>query len=193
MGLERRTVASFQDHVGVESSDPYGSPAAAVLSSPIPPARDQLCDQPDAAADELPGLLARLAEVPDPRKPRRVSHSLEYMLALAACAVLSSGLKVRHQTPSTSSGRAPTRFSRPRGGAERARDDYPGGSDAVITPAMARSSHLDHAPGRSPRRDISRSPGRLRVRASRLWLPKLRWEHCCTSAAGGRLSQSLKG
>ncbi|MFE7841256.1 transposase family protein [Streptomyces sp. NPDC057474] len=61
----------------------------AVVSSPIPPVRDQLCGQPGAAEDELPGLLARLAEVPDPRKPRGRRHSLVYVLALAACAVLT--------------------------------------------------------------------------------------------------------
>lgn len=31
------------------------------------------------------------------------------------------------------------------------------------------------------------------MRASRPWLLELRWEICCTSAAGGRHSQSLKG
>nr|WP_265566351.1 transposase family protein [Streptomyces hygroscopicus] len=61
----------------------------AVVSSPIPPVLDQLCDQPDAAEDELPGLLARLAEVPEPRKPHGVRHSLVYVPALAACAVLA--------------------------------------------------------------------------------------------------------
>ncbi|MEV0173263.1 ISAs1 family transposase [Streptomyces sp. NPDC050803] len=61
----------------------------AVVSSPIPPVLDQLCYQPEAAEDELPGLLARLAEVPDPRKPRGLRHSLVYVLALAACAVLT--------------------------------------------------------------------------------------------------------
>ncbi|MFJ9005530.1 transposase family protein [Streptomyces canus] len=55
----------------------------AVVSSPIPPVLDQLCYQPEAAEDELPGLLARLAEVPGPRKPRGLRHSLVYVLALA--------------------------------------------------------------------------------------------------------------
>lgn len=65
----------------------------AVVSSPIPPVLDQLCDQPDVVEDELPALLARLAEVPDPRpgKPRGVRHNLVYVLALAACAVLTGG------------------------------------------------------------------------------------------------------
>ncbi|MFG2556523.1 ISAs1 family transposase [Streptomyces sp. NPDC048581] len=61
----------------------------AVVSSPIPPVLDQLRDQPDAAEHELPGLLTRLAAVPDPRKPRGVRHGLVYVLALAACAVLT--------------------------------------------------------------------------------------------------------
>lgn len=61
----------------------------AVVSSPIPPVLDQLCCQAEAAEDELPGLLARLAEVPDPRKPRGLRHSLVYVLALAACTVLT--------------------------------------------------------------------------------------------------------
>ncbi|WP_261989678.1 transposase family protein [Streptomyces sp. uw30] len=61
----------------------------AVVSSPIPPVLDQLRDQPDAAERELLGLLTRLAAVPDPRKPRGVRHGLVYVLALAACAVLS--------------------------------------------------------------------------------------------------------
>ncbi|WP_406411182.1 transposase family protein [Streptomyces sp. NBC_01614] len=61
----------------------------AVVSSPIPPVLDQLRDQPDSAERELPGLLTRLAAIPDPRMPRGVRHGLVYVLALAACAVLS--------------------------------------------------------------------------------------------------------
>ncbi|MGW0209117.1 transposase family protein [Streptomyces sp. NPDC003233] len=38
---------------------------------------------------EAPGLLERLAEVPDPRDPRGVRHPLAVVLALAACAVLA--------------------------------------------------------------------------------------------------------
>ncbi|MEU9291483.1 ISAs1 family transposase [Streptomyces sp. NPDC048275] len=37
----------------------------------------------------MPGLLERLAEVPDPRDPRGVRHALAVVLALAACAVLA--------------------------------------------------------------------------------------------------------
>ncbi|MGI5460876.1 transposase family protein [Streptomyces sp. CA-249302] len=38
---------------------------------------------------EVPGLLERLAEVPDPRDPRGVRHRLAVVLALTACAVLA--------------------------------------------------------------------------------------------------------
>ncbi|MFG2425045.1 transposase family protein, partial [Streptomyces sp. NPDC048448] len=37
----------------------------------------------------MPGLLERLAEVPDPRDPRGVRHALVVVLALTACAVLA--------------------------------------------------------------------------------------------------------
>ncbi|MER6114234.1 transposase family protein, partial [Streptomyces hirsutus] len=37
----------------------------------------------------MPGLLERLAEVPDPRDPRGVRHAPAVVLALAACAVLA--------------------------------------------------------------------------------------------------------
>ena len=40
-------------------------------SSPVPPAIDQLREHPGALPEETPGLLERLAEVPDPRDPRR--------------------------------------------------------------------------------------------------------------------------
>ncbi|MFC7014349.1 transposase family protein [Streptomyces viridiviolaceus] len=40
-------------------------------------------------AEEVPGLLERLAEVPDPRDPRGVRHALVVVLALTACAVLA--------------------------------------------------------------------------------------------------------
>jgi hypothetical protein len=39
--------------------------------------------------EEIPGLLERLAEVPDPRDPRGVRHALVVVLALTACAVLA--------------------------------------------------------------------------------------------------------
>ncbi|WP_434025989.1 transposase family protein [Streptomyces graminofaciens] len=37
--------------------------------------------------EEIPGLLERLAEVPDPRHPRDLQHALVLVLALTACAV----------------------------------------------------------------------------------------------------------
>jgi len=61
----------------------------AATSSPIPPALDQLRDCSPAGPEEFPGLLERLAEVPDPRDPRGVRHALVHVLALAATAVLS--------------------------------------------------------------------------------------------------------
>jgi hypothetical protein len=66
-------------------------------------------------------------------------------------------------------------------------------SDAVSTPATATSSHLDHAPGRAASGALFRSPGRVPREILRPWLRRPRWESCCTSAAGGRHSRSLKG
>lgn len=39
--------------------------------------------------EEIPSLLERLSEVPDPRDPRGVRHALVVVLALTACAVLA--------------------------------------------------------------------------------------------------------
>ena len=61
----------------------------AEASSLIPPALDQLREHPEAEPEEVPGLLGRLAQVPDPRDPRGVRHALVSVLALAACAVLA--------------------------------------------------------------------------------------------------------
>jgi hypothetical protein len=69
-------------------------------SSLIPPAHDQLHEHPAVVCEEVPGLPARLAEVPDPRDPRGVrqlsepltsvrGHPLALVLALTACAVLA--------------------------------------------------------------------------------------------------------
>ncbi|MFF5128462.1 ISAs1 family transposase [Streptomyces syringium] len=55
----------------------------------IPSAFDQLRRQPDPGLQEVPGLLERLAEVPDPRDPRGGRHALAVVLALTACAVLA--------------------------------------------------------------------------------------------------------
>lgn len=58
-------------------------------SSPISAALDQLREQPKPRPEEIPGLLERLAEVPDPRDPRGVRHALAAVLARSACAVLT--------------------------------------------------------------------------------------------------------
>lgn len=58
-------------------------------SSLIPPALDQLREQPEVVSDEVPGLLERLDEVPDQRDPRGMRHRLVVVLALTACAVLA--------------------------------------------------------------------------------------------------------
>jgi hypothetical protein len=58
-------------------------------SSLIPPVLDQLREYPGAIPEEVPGLLERLAEVPDPRDPRGIRHALGVVLALTACAVVS--------------------------------------------------------------------------------------------------------
>ncbi|GAB7184558.1 hypothetical protein ATKI12_4389 [Kitasatospora sp. Ki12] len=58
-------------------------------SSLIPPALDQLRQQPEPRPEEIPGLLERLAEVPDPCDARGVRHALAVMLGLTACAVLA--------------------------------------------------------------------------------------------------------
>ncbi|WP_406730625.1 transposase family protein [Streptomyces sp. NBC_01794] len=57
--------------------------------SPIPPVFDQFREHPGAVPEEIPGLLERLAEVPDPRDPRGVRHTPVVVLALTACAVLA--------------------------------------------------------------------------------------------------------
>ncbi|WAU78386.1 ISAs1 family transposase (plasmid) [Streptomyces sp. Qhu-G9] len=63
-------------------------------SSLIPPALDQLREYPEVVSDEVPRLLDRLAEVPDPRDPRGVRHALAAVLALTACAVLAGATSV---------------------------------------------------------------------------------------------------
>jgi predicted transposase YbfD/YdcC len=58
-------------------------------SSPIPPVLTQLCDAAPLGLGEWPGLLERLAVVPDPRDRRGLRHALVSVLALAAAAVLA--------------------------------------------------------------------------------------------------------
>ncbi|MFF3787497.1 ISAs1 family transposase [Streptomyces sp. NPDC001933] len=55
----------------------------------IPLALDQLHKHSEVRSEEVPGLMERLAEVPDPRDPRGVRHRLAVVLALTACAVLA--------------------------------------------------------------------------------------------------------
>ncbi|MFW3470018.1 ISAs1 family transposase [Streptomyces microflavus] len=51
---------------------------------------DRLREQSDVGRPwEVPGLLERLAQVPDPRDPRGVRHAVAVVLTLTACAVLS--------------------------------------------------------------------------------------------------------
>ncbi|HBF85301.1 MAG TPA: ISAs1 family transposase [Streptomyces sp.] len=66
-----------------------GLPVPAAGSSLISPAFDQLRPHPEVSGAEVPGLLERLAQVPDPRDPRGVRHPLVTLLALTACAVLA--------------------------------------------------------------------------------------------------------
>lgn len=58
-------------------------------SSLIPPALDQLRENPQVGPEEVLGLLERLAGVPDTRDPRGVRHRLAVVLAFTACAVLA--------------------------------------------------------------------------------------------------------
>ncbi|MGW1901675.1 ISAs1 family transposase [Streptomyces hirsutus] len=66
-----------------------GLPVPADASSLISPVFDQLRPHPEVSGREVPGLLERLAQVPDPRDPRGVRHPLVTVLALTACAVLA--------------------------------------------------------------------------------------------------------
>ena len=58
-------------------------------SSPVDPAIGHLATFAVSAGDAPPGLLAVLATVADPRRPRGVRHKLTVILGLAACAVLA--------------------------------------------------------------------------------------------------------
>ncbi|WP_240802468.1 transposase family protein [Streptomyces sp. A0642] len=76
-----------------------GKPVPADASSPLSPTFDQIRLHPQALFREVPGLLERLAAVPDPRDARGVRPSLVAMLALTACAVTAGAkslLAVRH-------------------------------------------------------------------------------------------------
>ncbi|MGW4985107.1 ISAs1 family transposase [Streptomyces mirabilis] len=58
-------------------------------SSPIPAGLGQLAAARPPAPGEHPGLLNCLAAVPDPRRAKGRRHPLAFVLALAACAVLT--------------------------------------------------------------------------------------------------------
>jgi predicted transposase YbfD/YdcC len=64
------------------------------LSSPIPAARTHRDDPRPLDLDECPGLLRRLADVPDPRDRRGRQHSLVGVLAIAAAAVVAGARSV---------------------------------------------------------------------------------------------------
>ena len=65
----------------------------ALSSSPISPALEQLRDLPAAdrlaLAGQCPSLAGHLAQVPDPRDPRGVRHTLTSLLLAAVAAVLA--------------------------------------------------------------------------------------------------------
>jgi DDE_Tnp_1-associated len=61
----------------------------AATSSLIPSVLTQPPDPPALSAAECPGLLERLAQVPDPRDRRGLQHPLTSVLALATAAVLA--------------------------------------------------------------------------------------------------------
>jgi hypothetical protein len=66
-----------------------GKSVPADASSLVPPVFDQLGPHPRAAPREIPDLLERLPQVPDPRDPRGVRYPHVTVLALTACAVLA--------------------------------------------------------------------------------------------------------
>ena len=79
-------------------------------SSPVSPVVAHLASA--AEANELvgTGLLAVLATVPDPHKPRGVRHQITTILALGACAVLCGVTKI-NTYPAVIGGSGPVRSS----------------------------------------------------------------------------------
>jgi predicted transposase YbfD/YdcC len=61
----------------------------AQTSSRIDPALGHLLTVVEPFADDRVGLLAVLAQIPDPRKARGIRHKFQAVLALAVCAVLA--------------------------------------------------------------------------------------------------------
>lgn len=84
----------FQDHGILDAPGSEWKTVPADASSPIPPALDQLREHPGVVSAEVPRLLERQAEVPDPRDPHGVRHALVSVLALTACAVLAGASSV---------------------------------------------------------------------------------------------------
>jgi hypothetical protein len=84
----------------------------AATSSPIPPVLTQLCDAPALRLAECPGLLERLAAVPDARDRRGLRHTLGGVLALGAAVVLAGARSLAAiaewaaDAPQTGAGRA---------------------------------------------------------------------------------------
>jgi hypothetical protein len=66
-----------------------GLPVPTDASSLISPVFEQPRPHPEVPGSDLPDLLERLAQVPDPRDLRGVRHPLVTLLALMACAVLA--------------------------------------------------------------------------------------------------------
>ena len=58
-------------------------------SSPITPEIGHLLVLTEPFADDRPGVLAVLGQLPDPRKPRGVRHRLSAVVGLAVGAVLA--------------------------------------------------------------------------------------------------------
>ncbi|MGW7258717.1 transposase family protein [Streptomyces sp. NPDC054834] len=58
--------------------------------------------------EEIPGLLERLAEVPDPRDPRGVRHTLVDVLTLTACAVMTGSTSLLAGVSGSATPRCPS-------------------------------------------------------------------------------------
>ncbi|MEV7280461.1 transposase family protein [Streptomyces sp. NPDC093111] len=64
-------------------------------SSLIHPAFDRLREQSDVGPGQVPGLLERLTQVPDPRDPHGVRHALAVVLTPTAGAVPTGATSLR--------------------------------------------------------------------------------------------------
>lgn len=88
----------FRDHGVLDAPWPRWKTVRADESSPIPSAPDQPREQPKAGTGEVPGLLKRLAAVPD---PRGVRHALVVVLDQQAGGARGgrSGSRARRSAP----------------------------------------------------------------------------------------------